>query len=172
MPLPKYSIIKLSEKEAKKKKRTTLEDCQICQQKCCRYISVQLDNPDEKEDFDQLIWMMLHQGVGLYVEDGDWYVEVKTICEKLDKNGNCTYYKKRPKMCREYGTGMEKDSLCEGFQNVYHTYDHYFSDAEELKKFIPKYLKQLAEEEKEAKRIVNRLKRVLETINPFKKEEE
>ena len=59
--------------------------CRLCNAECCRYITVDLATPKDEEDWDEIKWMLLHEGVIIYVdEDGDWNVEVKTKCKFLD----------------------------------------------------------------------------------------
>ena len=77
--------------------------CEACNGKCCRYVAVEIDTPETKEDFDDIKWFVSHKNVNVYVdEDGDWHVEFITPCEFLGEGNKCMNYKNRPKICRDY----------------------------------------------------------------------
>jgi len=135
MPIPNYKLLKADET----KQNVTLDDCKKCNQKCCRYISVSLDQPQEAADFDQMRWLILHQDTGIYIDNDNWYLEIKTPCSMLEQDGNCKMYEDRPELCKEYGSDLS-DSWCEGFGNPYLDYDHYFSDIKELDQYISDFL--------------------------------
>lgn len=70
---------------------------------CCTNVALEMDKPTTKEEYDQIIWFLMHKNVAVYIDnEGDWLLEYDTVCEALDKNGRCKKYKKRPKVCREY----------------------------------------------------------------------
>ena len=78
-----------------------LNPCQGCSN-CCEYIATQIDRPTTANDFDQVIWYLIHKDVWVYVdEENDWYIQFNTVCEKLN-NRRCGYYVSRPNICREY----------------------------------------------------------------------
>lgn len=69
---------------------------------CCEYIALEIDRPRSVRDFDHILWYVLHRDVWVYVDDeGGWYVQFNTPCEKLE-NRRCGYYEDRPQICREY----------------------------------------------------------------------
>ena len=69
---------------------------------CCRHIAVEIDEPETKKEFDQIRWFLLHRDVWVFIDNDDsWNLQVNTPCEKLN-NGMCSYYEKRPAICREY----------------------------------------------------------------------
>lgn len=77
--------------------------CQGCVAHCCRYIAVEIDKPDTKWQYDQILWMLVHENVAVYVEtDGEWFVEFKTKCGALGEANLCTIYEDRPRLCRDY----------------------------------------------------------------------
>lgn len=77
--------------------------CTGCVAHCCRYVSVEIDTPDTKWQYDQILWMLLHENVSVYVEhDGLYYVEFRTRCGELDEANLCNHYETRPRLCREY----------------------------------------------------------------------
>lgn len=71
--------------------------------KCCEYVAIEIDQPEDWDDFQNIIWYVLHEGVWVFTDDeGDWYVQFDTKCKKLDDKGLCQYYDARPKICREH----------------------------------------------------------------------
>jgi Fe-S-cluster containining protein len=77
--------------------------CTGCVAHCCRYVSVEIDTPDTKWQYDQILWMLIHENVSVYVEhDGLYYVEFRTRCSALDEANLCKIYENRPRLCREY----------------------------------------------------------------------
>jgi len=77
-------------------------DADKCDAYCCRYISIHLDTPRSKQDFDEIRWFVSHRDVVVYKDDDDdWIVEVMNRCRFL-KNNRCTIYGTRPDVCREY----------------------------------------------------------------------
>lgn len=75
--------------------------CEGCSN-CCEYMSMEIDQPKSVDDFDALVWYLLHKDVWVYIDDDtDWYVQFNTPCEKLAFR-RCTYYVNRPRVCREY----------------------------------------------------------------------
>lgn len=69
---------------------------------CCEYLSLEIDKPTTPRDFDQIRWYIIHQNVWVYIDDeGDWYIQFNTPCEKLENN-RCSYYPYRPHICRAY----------------------------------------------------------------------
>lgn len=69
---------------------------------CCRHVTIELDEPDCDEDFDNIIWYLMHENVHVWIDDDEsWYVEFNTPCKAL-KDNLCTIYHKRPQVCRDY----------------------------------------------------------------------
>lgn len=86
-------------------KKKTCEDCPAL---CCKYVALEIDCPEELEDFEDIKWYVLHKDVNVYVEeDGTWNLEFITPCEYLDEKDKCTIHEenskiKRPKICKEF----------------------------------------------------------------------
>lgn len=76
--------------------------CESCESICCRYVAVEIDDPEKDGDFDVIRWYLLHRGVWVFVEDGVWYVEFRAKCRHLDREGRCQIYPDRPEICRDY----------------------------------------------------------------------
>jgi Fe-S-cluster containining protein len=78
--------------------------CEKCDGKCCKYVAIEIDNPTELKDFEDIRWYVAHKNIQVYVdEDYQWHVEFLTPCEFLGENNSCQIYEKRPVICREYG---------------------------------------------------------------------
>ncbi len=96
-----------------------VDKCDRCQASlCCNYITVALDTPRTKADFQQLLWQVSHQGVEVYKEKQGWCLLVYSRCEHLQADGRCAIYASRPAICRDYDNAFcEYDAPAEkGFQ--------------------------------------------------------
>jgi len=82
--------------------------CLQCGAKCCRYFALPIETPKTLKDFDDVRWYLLHEGTSVFVEDGDWYLQLDNRCEALTPEGLCRAYEDRPRICRKY-----KDKDCE-----------------------------------------------------------
>ncbi len=94
--------------------------CKNCS-KCCEYLAVEIDKPESKKDFDNVIWFVLHKNVQVYIGlDNHWYIEFKSKCKELNPKGWCKQYEQRPKICRKYSAkNCEKDDV--GWKQVFGT---------------------------------------------------
>jgi len=82
---------------------TKTPTCEGCVAHCCRYISIEIDRPEAKWQYDQVRWMLLHDGISVGVdEQNDWYVEIQARCGELDDRNLCRSYLTRPKLCEDY----------------------------------------------------------------------
>ncbi|RLE38992.1 hypothetical protein DRJ17_02250 [Candidatus Woesearchaeota archaeon] len=78
-----------------------LEICRKCGARCCRYVSYEMDEPENKRDFDDFRWFVMHKNVNIYYDtDGDWVLEFLTPCENLTADLKCKIHENRPMMCR------------------------------------------------------------------------
>lgn len=78
--------------------------CEHCSGLCCRYIALPIETPESKADFDDVRWYLLHEGVSVFVEDGEWYISFQATCRHLQPDFRCGIYETRPRICREYST--------------------------------------------------------------------
>src|SRR6185436_16781435 len=99
--------------------------CGRCTALCCQYFGLEIDTPEDENDFDQLRWFMIHKGVEIYVEEGAWHLNIKTPCQHLLPDNRCGNYENRPFLCRDY----DSDS-CE-FENE-SKFELYFQTHDEL----------------------------------------
>lgn len=78
--------------------------CEHCVGYCCGYIALPIDEPGELSDYDDIRWYLLHEGVAVFVEDGEWYINIQTTCRHLRSDFMCGIYETRPQICRNYST--------------------------------------------------------------------
>ena len=57
--------------------------CEHCTAACCRYIAVPIDTPKNKRDFDDMRWYVIHENIAVFVEDGDWYIQIHNPCRNI-----------------------------------------------------------------------------------------
>ncbi len=116
------------------------EGCSIC----CRYATVELDIPKNKDDIDEIRWLILHDIVVMVDEEGSWLVLIPNVCKELSPEGRCMIYEKRPILCRNYS---QED--CEKYagENVaeFRTVDQFFEymkSMPDLKILYDEYIKE------------------------------
>lgn len=132
--------------------KTKTINCNKCSGLCCRYFALPIETPEDWDDFDDIRWYLCHENVTVFVEDDDWYINVKNKCRNLnDKNYHCDIYKKRPKICRGY-----KMDDCDLSGDNY-DFELHFQDDHQMEeymkiKFGPKVLDKLEKKKKKKKR--------------------
>ena len=85
--------------ENAEKNKELCKDCTLC----CDSITVELRQPKGKEDFERMIWLILHENISIYQDpEGKWNLEVSTKCKALNKEGLCNMYSERPDICSDY----------------------------------------------------------------------
>ena len=106
-------------------------DCAKCTGLCCRYFALPIETPEDKEDYDDIRWYLCHKDVTIFVEDGDWYLNIKNKCKYLSpKDYKCKIYNKRPRICRGYTV---KD--CDMTEGEY-DYEMHFTDDKQMEEYI------------------------------------
>ncbi len=76
--------------------------CQTCGGRCCRYFCFQIDEPDSFDEFEDVRWYLLHEGVSVHVDEGDWFISIANRCKLLGADNRCGDYAGRPLICRKY----------------------------------------------------------------------
>lgn len=112
--------------------------CEGCS-KCCEYVALEIDEPEDKEDFEHIRWYLLHKDVWVFIDhDGSWNIQFNTPCLKLREDHLCNYYESRPQICREYSTkNCDKYGEGDSFKLLFKTieeFDEWFAKG----KIIPK----------------------------------
>ncbi len=100
--------------------------CEHCTGECCNYIALPIDEPETKRDFDDMRWYLMHGGITVFVEDGDWYIQFRSVCRHLQADYRCGVYETRPQICREY-----KARDCD-YSGGDYEYDHLFTEPEQI----------------------------------------
>ena len=118
-------------KRAMKDERTQLEICQECKAACCKYITIFIPQPTDKEDFDNIRWYLCHEGVSVFQDDEkDWAVVIPTRCKMLNKDYTCKIYDERPEACRDYDARECENTNEDG------GYLQFFEDVDELEEYL------------------------------------
>lgn len=105
--------------------------CDRCSGLCCQYFALPLDTPKEKNDFEDIRWYLCHKDITVFVEKGDWYLNVKNWCRHLSRRDyRCRIYDKRPKICRKY-----HHADCDYTEGEY-DYELHFTSDKEMEEYI------------------------------------
>ena len=128
--------------------------CNKCSGLCCRYFALPIDTPETKEDYDDIRWYLCHENITIFVEEGDWYLNVKNKCRHLTKNGHsCAIYPKRPKICRNYRT-----KNCDYTSGEY-DYELHFTNDKQMEEYMKvKFGNNLVEKLKNKRKVRTRKK--------------
>ncbi|MHC4124321.1 MAG: YkgJ family cysteine cluster protein [Planctomycetota bacterium] len=112
---------------AKKKKPL----CNKCTGLCCRYFALPIETPEDRGDYDDIKWFLCHEDISVFVEDGDWYINIDNKCKYLTNGDHqCKIYSKRPRICRGYHT---RD--CDLVEGEY-DYELHFTDDKQMEEYI------------------------------------
>ena len=103
---------------------------------CCTYISQEIDAPRSKQDFDFLLWQISHRDIGIYKDEGSWYLLVNNACHHILSDGRCGIYADRPQICRDYS-----NDYCEFDEPAEDGFELYFRNYEELLAYCKKRFK-------------------------------
>lgn len=114
-----------------------LKECRRCDSRCCRYFALEIDEPTDEEELDDIRWFLCHQGVSVFVEEGKWYLELQNICKYLLPRGRCTIYEKRPRICAQYGVNSEGEIDCH-ISGAPFDYEFEFKSLEAFEGYIEK----------------------------------
>jgi len=109
--------------------------CKKCSGLCCRYLALPIETPEKKPDYDDIRWYLAHEGISVFVEEGDWYINITNRCQFLDRKNRCTIYEHRPRICRGY-----KMDNCD-YQDGGYEYEHHFTSLEAFEEYLAKIKK-------------------------------
>ena len=106
--------------------------CHDCTARCCKYFALEIDRPVTPRDHDHIRWYLLHEQVVVWVQEGSWFLEIRTPCRHLLPDNRCGIYDTRPQICRDHGWPEDDDSHpCEYF-NGEDAFDLHFDTAEQF----------------------------------------
>ena len=120
----------MSKKTAAKKKTATKQMCHKCTGLCCRYFALPIDTPKSWGDYDDIRWYLSHDNVSVFVEKGDWYLNIQNKCRHLSDRHLCENYAIRPRICRTY-----KTDDCD-LSNDYYGHDLNFADDRQMEEYM------------------------------------
>ena len=103
--------------------------CEHCVAACCRYLAIEIDKPKTARDFDDIRWYIMHTGISVFVEEGDWYIQIQTTCKNLGADNRCQIYDVRPDICRDYEPGE-----CD-YSTGPSSYDHFFTHPQQVEEY-------------------------------------
>ena len=110
--------------------------CEHCTGECCQYIALPIEEPEDKGDFDDIRWYLMHEGITVFVEEGAWYIQFRARCRNLQADFRCGVYEKRPNICREYESGD-----CDYAGGDY-SYDYLFTEPQQIEEHMKEHLKE------------------------------
>ena len=117
--------------------------CDKCTGLCCRYFALPIETPEDREDYDDVRWYLSHNNITVFVEDGDWYINIKNKCQHLKKDYMCGIYNTRPKICRNYSRND-----CDLIEGEY-DYELHFTNDKQMEEYIKiKFCNNVTEKEK------------------------
>ncbi len=90
-------------KTKRKKALARALTCDGCPALCCHYIAVATHTPLERLDYELMRWYLVHSGIAVYIDEGEWHVYVEARCRHLSSTNRCSIYSRRPAICSEYG---------------------------------------------------------------------
>jgi Fe-S-cluster containining protein len=86
-----------------------LGKCADCNAECCQYITVEIDKPKTKQDFDRIRWWLAHWNIWVYAHKNEqWYLRFFTRCKYLTPENWCWIYERRPLTCWNYDCNPEE----------------------------------------------------------------
>lgn len=120
---------------------------------CCRHIAVEIDEPENKKEFDQIRWFLLHKDVWVFIDNDDsWNLQVNNKCERLMPRSQvavdrkqqeetvdcvCGFYEERPQICRDYSSdNCERNGEGDSFKVLWKSLEE-FEEWVEGGKIIP-----------------------------------
>ena len=121
--------------------------CDKCTGLCCRYFALPIETPEDIGDYDDIRWYLCHKDITVFVEDGDWYINIKNKCRYLsEKDYSCKIYGKRPRICRQY---RHRD--CDSTEGEY-DYELHFTSDRQMEEYIKIKFGNIVAEKQEAKK--------------------
>ncbi|HPD28789.1 MAG TPA: YkgJ family cysteine cluster protein [Phycisphaerae bacterium] len=108
--------------------------CGKCVGLCCRYFALAIDKPETRRDFEDIRWYLLHEDTAVFVEEGQWYLQINRKCRALMPDNRCAIYEERPPICRSY-----KTHNCDWHGDQYE-YERVFVDPDDMTAYAREYL--------------------------------
>jgi len=108
-----------------KSKRDDTHQCEKCLPAyCCNYFAFGIDEPEDRRDYESLLWKIAHENTSIYIYRQDWFIMIHNRCNFLMPDNKCAIYDHRPYMCREHSTeSCEYTGDDYGFTEHFKSYD-------------------------------------------------
>jgi len=116
----------------------TEKTCEGCGAKCCKYVAMEIDAPEDKNDFENIKWYVAHKNISVFVEeDGTWNIEFVTPCQYLTEDSKCSIHEEfnknpevsRPAICKNF-------SIDQCPQHNEYKEDYRFENIKDIEKYI------------------------------------
>jgi len=134
--------------EHEEQKKEQPKTCEGCDAMCCKYVAMEIDCPEDADDFENIKWYVCHKNVNVFVEtDNTWNIEFITPCEHLDEEGWCGIYEKRPQICRDYN---QEECLFHNDYDEKYRFEHIEDVEKYIKEVFNKGLHEFPEEDDES----------------------
>lgn len=106
--------------------------CDSCKPaKCCYYVSMEVDTPENRKDYEYNLWMIAHKNVSFYIYRKKWHINFSSRCNFLGRDNRCKIYEKRFSVCRNH-----PNDSCEATGD--YDFPEYFKTYNELLNYIKK----------------------------------
>lgn len=114
------------------------KSCEKCDGACCKYVAMEIDCPEDLNDFENIKWYVAHENIRVFVEEDDsWNIEFITPCKYLSDKNKCIIHEdsvkkskiSRPKICKDF----DVDS-CPFHNDYLEKYE--FNSVEDIEKYI------------------------------------
>ena len=105
--------------------RDNIDQCEKCLPAfCCNYFAFEIDEPENRRDYESLLWKLAHEKVSIYVYRNKWYIMIHTRCNFLTPDNKCGIYEHRPYLCKEHSVeNCEYTGDDYGFSRHFKSYD-------------------------------------------------
>jgi Fe-S-cluster containining protein len=86
-----------------KVKVNDVAECKACGAKCCRYVAIQIEEPQSKREYSDVRWYLCHKNTWVFIDhDDSWFVQFNSPCEFLKSDSMCAIYGSRPEICSRH----------------------------------------------------------------------
>ena len=91
---------------------------------CCNYFAFGIDEPENRKDYESLLWKLAHEKTSIYVYRNQWYIMIHNRCNFLTPDNKCGIYETRPSICKEHSIeNCEYTGDDYGFSQHFKSYD-------------------------------------------------
>lgn len=137
---------------AKKKQHTESDTCNKCKALCCQYVMLELDEPDDRDEFEKIRWYVAHKNISVVHNDEKWYLYVKNPCKYITRDYKCEIYENRSSVCRNHAA-----TDCDFFGED--CFDIHFETIEQVDKHIARIFKKKKKKQPKKPKLTSKKKR-------------